>query len=105
MSERLDAGRSFRVLTLVDYVSCVSPPLEADCRMSGERVCQVLDRAIEVCRQAKCIGLDNGPEFISNTMNTWAYRMGIKLCFPRPGKPTDNVLGVLFNGKLRDEFL
>jgi hypothetical protein len=45
MSDRLADGRSFRVLTLVDNVSRVSPGLEADFRMFAERVCQVLDRA------------------------------------------------------------
>ena len=105
MSDKFADGRSFRVLTLVENVSRVSPGLKADFRMSAERVCQVLDRAIPVHGQPKSIGLDNGPEFISNTMDAWAYRMGIKLCYSRPGKPTDNAFCESFNGKLRDDFL
>jgi putative transposase len=105
MSDKLPDGRSFRVLTLVDYVARVRPGLEADFRMSVERVCQVLDRATGVNGQPKSIGHDNGPKFISNTMCAWAYWMGIKICFSGPGKPTDNALCESFNGKLRNEFL
>ncbi len=93
------------MLSLVDNVSRVSPALEADFRMSAERVCQVLGRAIAVHGQPKSIGLEYGPEFITNTMDARACRMGIKLCFSRQGNPTDNAFCESFNVKLRDKFL
>ena len=43
---QLADGRAFRVLLLVDNVRRVSPSLEADFKMTGERVCEVLNRAI-----------------------------------------------------------
>ena len=49
--------------------------------------------------------VDNGPEFISNAMDAWAYEREIKLHFIRPGKPVDNAFMESFNGKLRDECL
>src|SRR5262249_11667064 len=39
--------------------------------------------------------------FISTALDVWAYRNGVKLCFSRPGKPTDNAYIESFNGKLR----
>ena len=53
----------------------------------------------------KSIRLDNGPEFAGKALDAWAYRREVKLCFSRPGKPTDNAFYESFNGKLRDEFL
>ena len=46
MSDRLADGWAFRVVSLVDNVSRVSPALEAYVKMTGERVCEVLNRAI-----------------------------------------------------------
>ncbi len=43
VSEWIADGRAFRVLSLVDNVSSVSPALEADFKMTGERVCEVLN--------------------------------------------------------------
>ena len=105
VSDRLADGRAFRVLSLVDNVSRVSPALEADFKMTGERVCEVLNRAIVAHGLPKTIRLDNGPEFAGKALDAWAYRRGVKLCFSRPGKPTDNAFCESFNGKLRGEFL
>jgi len=51
------------------------------------------------------IRVDNGPEFISRSLDLWAYFNGVKLDFSRPGKPTDNAFIESFNGRLRDECL
>lgn len=32
--------------------------------------------------------MDNGPEFASHAMADWSMKMGVKLHFIRPGKPT-----------------
>ncbi len=48
---------------------------------------------------------DNGPEFVSLTLDKWAYEKGVTLDFSRLGKPTDNPFIESFNGSLRDESL
>ncbi len=53
----------------------------------------------------KSIRYDNGPEFVSNILDKWAYENKVALDFSRPGKPTDNAFVELFNGSLRDECL
>ncbi|EAX5272898.1 transposase, partial [Salmonella enterica] len=51
------------------------------------------------------IQTDNGSEFISKSLDKWAYEHGVTMNFSRPGKPTDNPFIESFNGSLRDEFL
>ncbi len=89
----------------MDNVSRVSPALEADFKMTGERICEVLNLAIVAHGLPRTICLDNGQEFAGKTLDAWAFRRGGKLCFSRPGKPTNNAFCESFNGKLRDEFL
>ena len=49
--------------------------------------------------------MDNGPEFISNALDQWAYGCGARLCFIRPGRPVENAYMESFNARLRDEGL
>ena len=58
-----------------------------------------------LARMRKTIRVDNGPEFVSKTLDRWAYQNGVTLDFSRPGKPTDNAFVESFNGRLRDECL
>ena len=44
-------------------------------------------------------------EFISKTLDKWAYDNQVTLDFSRPGKPTDNPFIESFNGSFRDECL
>jgi len=36
--------------------------------------------------------VDNGPEFVSQAVDQWAYAHGIALHFIEPGKPVQNAL-------------
>jgi putative transposase len=105
LSDRLADGRRFRVLTLVDHVSRVSPAIAADRSLPGERVAAVLEAAAHVYGQPERICVDNGPEFASRALDAWAYRRGVQLVFSRPGKPTDNAYIEAFNSRFRDECL
>jgi transposase InsO family protein len=53
----------------------------------------------------KTIVVDNGPEFISNTLDQWAHSRGVRLHFIRPGRPVENAFIESFNGRFRDECL
>ena len=51
------------------------------------------------------IQVDNGSEFISKSLDKWAYDHKVTLDFSRPGKTTDNPYIESFNGSFRDEGL
>jgi putative transposase len=105
MSDQLLEGRRFRVLTLVDNFSRESLALRARDRFRGEDVVQVLEEVSAQRGVPKTIRVDNGPEFISKSLDWWAYFNKVKLDFSRPGKPTDNAFIESFNGKFRIECL
>jgi putative transposase len=105
LSDSLADGRRFRVLTLVDNVSRVSPAIGVAFSLTGERVVAILEGLRQTCGLPERLAIDNGPEFISKALDTWAYQHGVGLEFSRPGKPTDNAFAESFNGRFRDECL
>jgi putative transposase len=105
MSDQLVGGQRFRLLTLVDNHSRESLAIEAGQRLTGDDVVRVLEQVTAQRGKPKSIRVDNGPEFISRSLDLWAYFNGVKLDFSRPGKPTDNAVIESFNGRLRDECL
>lgn len=104
MADQLEDGRRFRVLTLVDHFSRVSPAVAVGSSLTGRHVVEVLE-SIPRSRRPKAIQVDNGPEFISRALEAWAYRNGVVLDFSRPGKPTDNAPIESFNARVRAECL
>jgi len=104
-SDSLATGRCFRTLNVVDDFTRECVAIEVDTSISGERVARVLDRVIERRGLPRTLLCDNGPEFTSRALDTWAYRRGIQLDFIRPGKPVENCFVESFNGKFRDECL
>ncbi|MGI8855127.1 MAG: IS3 family transposase [Thermomicrobiales bacterium] len=105
LKDSLADGRAFRVFTIVDNLSRASPVIVADFSIKGERVVAVLDRLKARVGLPKRLAADNGPEFISKTLDAWAYRNGVTLEFSPPGKPTDNAFVESFNGHFRAECL
>ena len=103
--DRLESGRQFRVLTVVDHLSRECPLLETGVSMTGKSVARALERLSFHHQLPKVITVDNGTEFFSKAMDSWAYRRGVQLEFIRPGKPVENAFIESFNGRLRDECL
>ena len=62
----------------------------------------VLERLAETRGLPEVITVDNGPEFAGKVMDEWAYRMGVKLNFIRPGRPVENTFAESFNGHERE---
>jgi hypothetical protein len=105
VADRLEGGRSFRVLTVIDQFTRECLKLEAAAHMSGSRVVECLERVAELRGYPQSITVDNGTEFCSKAVDAWAYRKGVKLDFIRPGRPVENGFIESFNGRLRDECL
>jgi putative transposase len=105
VTDRLDDGRPFRVLTVVDQFSRECVLLEAAGSLTGKSVAAALQGVVATRGAPRAITVDNGSEFYSQAMDSWAYRHGIALDFIRPGKPVENAYIESFNGRLRDECL
>ena len=105
MADQLFDGRRFRLLTLVDNFSRESLAIRVGQRLTGDDVVGVLEAVAAERGAPQSIRVDNGPEFVSKSLDWWAYFNGVKLDFSRPGKPTDNAFIESFNGKFRQECL
>lgn len=105
MSDTLAGGRRYRVLTLVDLHTRECLVLNADFSLKAPDVVRALGELKQQGRCPTAITVDNGSEFSSKELDTWAYLNGAKLDFIRPGKPVDNAYIESFNGRVRDECL
>ncbi|HCD1367031.1 MULTISPECIES: IS3 family transposase [Klebsiella] len=106
VSDNLFNGRRFRALTVVDNFSRECVAFHAGKSLKGEDVVGVMERLrVPGKRLPVRIQTDNGSEFISKSLDKWAYEHGVTMDFSRPGKPTDNPFIESFNGSLRDECL
>ena len=105
MHDALYSGRKLRILPIIDTHTKECHRIEVDTSIGGRRVTAVLSEVTSVRGLPENIVIDNGPEFISNAMDEWAYSREVKLHFIRPGKPVDNAFMESFNARLRDECL
>lgn len=71
MCDSLVNGRRFRVLNIMDDYNRESLAIEVDTSLPSLRVIRVLERLIEYRGKPKAIRVDNGPEFISERLETW----------------------------------
>ncbi|EAT7400402.1 IS3 family transposase [Salmonella enterica subsp. enterica serovar Bonariensis] len=106
VSDNLFNGHRFRALTVVDNFSRECLAIHVGKSLRGEDVVGVMERLrVLNHRLPERVQTDNGSEFISKTLDKWAYENGVVMDFSRPGKPTDNALIESFNGSLQDECL
>ncbi len=105
VSDRLVSGRWFRILTVVDQYTRECLCAYADRSQTGEKVVEQMKLLVAQRGVPESITTDNGGEFAGQAMDVWAYQVGVKLHFIRPGKPVENGHIESFNGRLRDECL
>ena len=105
VQDRLQSGRRFRILTIVDDYTREWKATVVDTSIGGVRVVRLLEELRETTGLPTAIVSDNGPEFTSRAFLSWAERRGIDLRFIQPGKPTQNAFVESFNGKFRGECL
>ena len=98
-------GRRLRTLNVVDAYTRECLAIEVDTSLPGTRVVRVLDRLVWLYGLPEALRVDNGPEFISTTLDRWAFQHGVAVHFIQPGKPVQNAHVESFNGRFRDECL
>ncbi len=105
MSDALFNSHRFRTFNVVDDFNREALAIEIDLNLPGPRIVRVLEWIAAWRGYPDKIRMDNGPEFISMTMATWAEDHGVELEFIQPGKPTQNSYVERFNRTYRDEVL
>ncbi len=103
--DQMTDGRRFRILNIVDDVTRECLGTIADTSISGPRVVRELDSVIKRRGRPGMIVSDNGTEFTSTAVLTWAGDTRINWHYIEPGKPIQNAFVESFNGRMRDEFL
>lgn len=105
VSDRMESGRTFRVLNILDDNDREAVAQEVSMSMPAERVISMLEKVIFINGKPECIRTDNGLEFISEKMKIWCEANGIRHKFIQPGKPTQNSYVERFNGSYRRAIL
>ena len=105
VSDALFNGRRFRALTVIDQFTRECLAIYADPHIKGEQVVALMRQLTASRGIPKRLQTDNGSEFISETLDRWAYEHRVKMDFARTGRPTDNPFIESFNGSFRDECL
>jgi putative transposase len=105
MRDTLSNGRPFRLFNLIDDGSREALCIEVGFSLPAPRVVLILEEVVGERGYPAEIVVDNGPEFVSQALDTWAARHGVHLRFIRPGKPVENCFIESFNGTLRRDCL
>jgi len=79
--------------------------IDVDFSLPAERVVRSLNQIIEWRGKPQSIRVDNGPEYISGTLMTWAEKHGVRLEHIQPGKPQQNAYIERYNRTVRGEWL
>lgn len=103
--DRTAEGRSIKNLTVVDDATHEAVAIVPERAMGGNQLAQILERLAATRGLPKAIRTDNGKEFCSRAMLTWAHARGVQLFLIEPGKPNQNAYIESFNGRFRDECL
>jgi putative transposase len=104
-SDALTDGRKFRTLNVIDDYNREALGVEVDYSLPAQRVTRLLDNLLERYGKPKRLRSDNGPEFISQTLQDWCADKEVVLHRIEPGKPTQNAYIERFNGTFRREVL
>lgn len=72
MHDRLADGRSIRLFNVIDDYNREGLAIEVDFSLPAERVVRTLNQIIEWRGQPAMTRCDNGPEYISATLQAWA---------------------------------
>ena len=105
MHDQLQNGRCIRLLNVIDDFNREGLGMEIDFSLPSERVIRALEQIIEWRGCPQEIRCDNGPEYISAKLQTWARKRDIRLRYIQPGKPQQNGYVERYNRTVRYDWL
>jgi transposase InsO family protein len=99
-----EAGRAIKIASVIDEHTREALGGLVERSITAPALTAELDRIAAARGLPKVIRCDNGPEFVSQALATWADDQ-VSLAYIPPGKPWRNGYIESFNGRLRDECL
>ena len=105
MHDQLSDGRCIRLFNVIDDFNREALGIDVDFSLPSERVIRSLDQIISWRGLPGVIRCDNGPEYISSTLQTWARKRGVRIEYIQPGNPQQNAYVERFNRTVRYEWL
>ena len=105
MHDQLENGRSYRLFNVIDDHNREGLAIEVDFSLPAARVVRVLDQIIEWRGKPERLRCDNGPEYISGQLSSWAEKRGIELQYIQPGNPQQNAYIERYNRTVRYDWL
>jgi putative transposase len=101
-----DDGRAVKLLYVVDEFTREALAMEAERRIDGDHVVEVLDRIVrERGHHPEFLRCDNAPEMTSHALRDWCRFSRTGAAFIEPGSPWENPFVESFNSRVRDELL
>jgi transposase InsO family protein len=80
MHDQLARGRSCRLFNVIDDFNREALIIDADISLPAEQVIRSLEQIIEWKGEPKAIRCDNGPGYISQKLDDWAEKIGLRCC-------------------------
>lgn len=105
MHDQLSDGRSIRLFNVIDDFNREALAIDVDFSLPADRVVRSLDQVIEWRGKPVSIRSDNGPEYISGTLKSWAERHAIRLDYIQPENPQQNAYIERYNRTVRYDWL
>ena len=105
MHDQLSDGRCIRLFNVIDDFNREAPGIDVDFSLPSERVIRSLDQIIAWRGCPGAIRCDNGPEYISAALQSWANTHGIRIDYIQPESPQQNAYVERSNRTVRDEWL
>ena len=105
MHDQLSDGRNFRLFNVLDDFNREGLGIEVDLSLPSERVIRSLEQIIAWRGKPGVLRCDNGPEYISLALQSWAYDQGIRLEYIQPGNPQQNAYIERYNRTVRYDWL
>lgn len=103
--DRTAEGRSIKNLTMVDDATHEAVAIVSERAMGGNQLVAILEQIASTRGLPQGIRTDNGKEFCSRAMLSWAHARGVQLFLIEPGKPNQNAYIESFNDGFMDECL
>jgi putative transposase len=101
MSDALYHGTRFSTFNVIDDWNREALAIEVDTSLRASRIIRIFERLKAERGLPEVLRVDNGPEFLSGELETWAIAAGMRIQHIQPGKPNQNAFIERFNRTYR----